>query len=651
MELMFPFPLPWNLEFEPDPIDAAKIDVVYDPATGRLTVSLTNTSEQVLRPTEVRLVAEVEIGAAAGWAWLHGRYMQMDALVRNFGTAGDATYDGRFVKDLSEDGHRYVSREVVALTLPARASPTLLAGSLDMSRSFLDIQVDLDTEEEYVEQIALVFDIDGVEIAPGDSYECPPVLLIDGRDSLAMMDRYAQEVAAEMGARVPAHAPTGWCSWYYFYNRVAEADVLSNLDVMQREKHPAEYVQVDDGFQSHTGDWLIPNEKFPSGMGALARRIRDAGYRPGLWLAPFVLHEDSATLHDHPEFALKTAGGETLFVQSWLGRCAVLDCTQPAAEAWLREVIRTVVSDWGYEYLKLDALAFAAVSASLVRYHAPGTTAAMNLRCGLQIIREAAGDETFILGCTCHFGPAVGLVDAMRVGPDVKETWFDGTNPSVKHAMRMTIQRNWMHNRWWANDPDCLIVRDTDTALDARETRFLATAIALSGGMVVASDDLAKLSPARRDMALALFPPPGIAAEACDPSDGPVPSAWRADLGEGRFLVGILNWTDEPRWVVATEYLRPGEVAFDLWNGRVLGMGDVLLAPHDAVLWQVAGRGPTPRVVGDTGHFCYNGLFQRPVSGRIQVRNDLDRPRTIAIEARGRVVEAELAPGEMRWFD
>ncbi len=648
---MFPIPLPWNLEFEPDAVDGAKVGVAYDPATGRLAVSLTNTGGQALHPQEIRLVAEVEIGAAAGWAWLHGRYMQMDALVRNFGTPADTTYDGRFVKDLGDDGRRYVSREVIALTLPAKASPTLLVGSLNMSRSFFDIQVDLDEDEEYADQIALVFDVDGVEIEPSDTYDCPPVLLIDGRDSLAMIDRYAREVAAEMGARVPAHVPTGWCSWYYFYNRVTEADVLSNLEAMQREKHPAEYVQIDDGYQSHTGDWLVPNEKFASGMAALAGRIREAGYKPGLWLAPLVLHEDSATLRDHPEFALKTAGGNTLFVETWLGRCAVLDCTHPGAEAWLREVIRTVVHEWRYEYLKLDALAFAAASASLVRYHAPGTTAALNLRRGLQIIREAAGDETFILGCTCHFGPAVGLVDAMRVGPDVKETWFDGTNPSAKHAMRMTLQRNWMHNRWWANDPDCLIVRDTDTSLDARETRFLATAVALSGGMVVASDDLAKLSPARRELALALFPPPGVAAEPYDPSDGPVPSAWRADLGEGRFLVGILNWTDEPRWVVATEYLRPGEVAFDLWSGRVLGMGDILLPPHDAVLLQVAGRGPTPRVVGDTGHITYAGLFQRQVSGRIQVRNDLDRPRTIAVEARGRLLEAELAPGEMRWFD
>lgn len=643
--------LPWGLEFEPEPgTDGLAVSAGYDPGSGRLQVVVTNPTASVARPRDIRLVAALEASAAGGSAWLHGRYMQTDALVRCFGAPAEEGYDGRYVRAM-EGGRRYISREVATLTLPARTTPVLLAGSLRMDRFFLDIEIETDEDEETVTSIALTFDLDGVEIAPGESLSLQPVLLAEGRDPVAVIERYADEVAREMGARVPAHVPTGWCSWYYFYNRVSETDVVANLDDMVAHRHPAEYVQIDDGFQSQTGDWLAPNAKFPSGMKALADRIREAGCRPGLWLAPLVLHEDSAALRDHPEMALRRSEGEVLFVQTWLGRCAVLDCTHPASGAWLREIVGIIVRDWGYEYLKLDALAFAAQPASQVRYHAPGTTAAANLRRGLEIIREAAGDRTFILGCTCHFGPAIGLADAMRVGADVKEVWSAGPNPSVRHAMRLTLQRNWMHGRWWVNDPDCLIVRETDTELAEGEVRFLATGIALSGGMVVASDDLPKLSLSRRAMALALFPPPGMAARPVDPGEGPVPSAWRADLGDGRALAGILNWTDEPRWVVTAEHLSPGEIAFDVWNGRLLGKGDLLLRPHEGTLWQVTAPGPTPRVVGDTGHVNYAGLHQRPVSGRIQVRNDLDRPRTIAVEARGQAFVVDLVPGEARWFD
>jgi alpha-galactosidase len=463
------------------------------------------------------------------------------------------------------------------------------------------------------------------------------------------MEAYAARVGSEMGARVPATVPSGWCSWYYYYGRVTEADIRANLEALRSSRLPVDYVQVDDGYQPATGDWLSANDKFPSGMQRLAGDIREAGYRPGIWLAPLLLHESSATLRDRPGLALRDAAGETLFVDTWLGRCAVLDCTNPESAAWLREVIRTIVGSWGYDVLKLDALVFAARPAHAVRYHEPGTTAAANLRRGLEVIREAAGDA-FLLGCTLLFGPAIGLVDAMRTGPDVAATWDAGTRPSVRHAMRMALQRNWMHGRWWANDPDCLLVRDSETELDEPETRFLATAIALSGGLVVASDNMTELTNERLDLLRALLPPTGIAARPVDAGNGPVPEAWRAQLDEGRSLLGILNWSDRPRWAGRDELLGPGEVAFDLWNGRLAGMGDVLLRPHEGLLWQVSAPGRGPRAVGDSASATFAGLHTRQVSGQLELVNELDRPRTVAIESRGQLYEVELAPGERRWF-
>lgn len=643
--------LPWDLWLTPLPLpEGVALERDFDARTSELRMTLVNGSEATVIPGRAGVEAALEGPAAGNWAWLHGRYMQMDAIVRNFGEEAAEGYDGRYRRDHGETV-RYISRDVVLLSNAGQQPQVLLAGSLDMTRFFFDAEIELDAEETRLAKLTLSFDLEATALAPGERLELPPVLLAAGGDAQALIGQYADEAGARMNARVPDHVPTGWCSWYYFYNKVSEADVVANLEAMVSDRHPAEYVQIDDGYQSHTGDWLTPNEKFPSGMKALAGRIWDAGYRPGLWLAPFILNEDSAALREHPGMTLKTTAGEPVFVQTWLGRCAVLDLTNPETEAWLRNVVRTVVNEWGYEYLKLDACAFAAIRSTGVNYHVPGTTGPANLRRGFEIIREEAGDDTFILGCTCHFGPVIGLVDAMRVGPDVKELWADGPNPSVRHAMRLTLQRNWMHMRWWANDPDCLIVRSTDTALNEAETRFLATGIALSGGMVVASDDLPKLTPERRQMALALFPPPGVAAAPLDPSEGPVPHAWRAALGDGRSLVGVLNWSDDSRWLPWGELLQPGELAFDTWNARMLPMGDVFLRPHEGALWQVTAPGKGPRVVGDSASLVRKDLFERQVSGRVQVRNDGTAARKVAIERRGTVEVVELAPGEMRWFD
>ncbi|MEO8540908.1 MAG: glycoside hydrolase family 36 protein [bacterium] len=643
--------LPWDLWLNPTEMPAGlSLESSYDAGNARLQLTVVNRGSAAVLPGKVGMAAELEGPATGNWAWLQGRYMQTDALVRNFGEPMPEGYDGRFVRDESED-RRYISREVVTLSMIGQQPQVLCVGSVRPGQFFFDIEVQLDLEETKLTELRLSFDLEATELAAGERLELPQILFIAGADARDLMERFADEVATEMGARVPDHVPTGWCSWYYFYNKVSEADVVANLAEMVSEGHPAEYVQIDDGFQSHTGDWLVPNEKFPSGMKALADQIRSAGYAPGLWLAPFLLNENSAALLEHPDMVLKARDGATLFVETWLGRSAVLDCTNPEAEAWLRHTVRTVVNDWGYEYLKLDACSYAAADSTRVTYFAPGTTAPKNLRRGFEIIREEAGDSTFILGCTCHFGPVVGLVDAMRVGPDVKELWANGPNPSVKHAMRLTLQRNWMHMRWWANDPDCLIVRDTDTELNEAETRFLATGIALSGGMVIASDDLPKVSQDRRDMALALFPPPGVAARPMDAADGPVARVWRVTLGEGRALLGVLNWGETSEWIPWAELLAPGEVAFDTWNGRMLPMGDVFLRPHEGTLWQLTAPGPTPRVVGDSASLTRKDLFERQVSGRVQVRNDAKTARKVAVQHRGQIDVVELAPGEMLWFE
>ena len=101
-----------------------------------------------------------------------------------------------------------------------------------------------------------------------------------------------------MSARHPARAPTaprtvGWCSWYHYFHDVTEADIRANLAIADRDGWPFDVFQVDDGYQSAIGDWLTTNDKFPSGVEALAADIARTGRTPGIWLAPFLVHPDS----------------------------------------------------------------------------------------------------------------------------------------------------------------------------------------------------------------------------------------------------------------------------------------------------------------------------------------------------------------------
>ena len=194
--------LPWGLEFSAEAEAGLAVRHSFDALDARLSVTVANTGGDAAALKRVRLTAPLDLPAAGGSLWVQGRYMQMDAFVHAFGTPEPEGYSGDAVRTDGET-RRYRSREMVALTLPVRATPAFVAGSLRGDRFFLDLEVELDAEETVVRSIALVFDLTGTTLAPGETLALQPVLLSEGRGVLPQVDLYADEVAAEMGARVP----------------------------------------------------------------------------------------------------------------------------------------------------------------------------------------------------------------------------------------------------------------------------------------------------------------------------------------------------------------------------------------------------------------------------------------------------------------
>jgi hypothetical protein len=54
---------------------------------------------------------------------------------------------------------------------------------------------------------------------------------------------------------------------------------------------------------------LSERNLFPRGMKWLADEIRNAGFVPGIWVAPFAANENSQLAREHPEFLLRNAAG------------------------------------------------------------------------------------------------------------------------------------------------------------------------------------------------------------------------------------------------------------------------------------------------------------------------------------------------------
>jgi alpha-galactosidase len=148
-----------------------------------------------------------------------------------------------------------------------------------------------------------------VPLTPGECIELEGVRIALGDEAVRLLEDFADQLGAEAGARTSAPFQAGWCSWYQFFGAVSEADLLRNLEALTqaRVEFPIDLVQLDDGYQRAIGDWLETNERFPRGLAPLAQEIRSAGFRAGLWLAPFCVVPESRLFDAHPEWLLQTA--------------------------------------------------------------------------------------------------------------------------------------------------------------------------------------------------------------------------------------------------------------------------------------------------------------------------------------------------------
>ena len=218
-------------------------------------------------------------------------------------------------------------------------------------------------------------------------------------------EEYAEQLGNRLGRIKKNDAPRVWCSWYSLYHAIDEPVLHKIFD--EFGDLPFDVLQVDDGWQVDIGDWEA-NQKFPSGMNALAEKIKSTGRRAGLWLAPLIATKSSKLFREHKDWFLRDERGR--FVSAgfnWGHPLYALDTTHPDVSSWLVALMKQVRA-WGFDYLKLDFLYAGALKGK--RYKDMPREAAY--RESLRLMREAMGADAFFLTCGTPILPAIGLCDA-----------------------------------------------------------------------------------------------------------------------------------------------------------------------------------------------------------------------------------------------
>jgi len=403
--------------------------------------------------------------------------------------------------------------------------------------------------------LEIVLDTENLALGPGESWALEEFHRGDAR----AMKPLAERLMRNHPPLKTAAPPTGWCSWYHFGPRVTAQNVLDNLETIAKNIPGLVYIQIDDGYQPAMGDWLETGAAFGGDVRKVLDEIQKRGFKPAIWVAPFVAEEQSHVFQQHPGWFVKDGDGAPLRSDKvtfggWRrGPWYVLDGTHPEVQAHFEHVFSTMRKEWGVGYFKLDATFWGAIHGG--RFHDPRATRIEAYRRGMQAIRNGAGDS-FILGCNHPIWPSLGLIHGSRSSNDIKRTW-----DRIKTTAQQNLLRNWQNGRLWWNDPDAVVLTGD---LPENEFLFHATAIYATGGMVLSGDDLTAIPGQRLAILKRLLPPTGVAAVFDDDNL----RIGTIDL-PGRQMLCCFNWADTPVTIVRRLY--KAVRVTDFWTGESLG--------------------------------------------------------------------------------
>jgi alpha-galactosidase len=149
--------------------------------------------------------------------------------------------------------------------------------------------------------------------------------------------------------------PTYLNTWEAAYFDVDEIKVLGLAD--EAKELGVDMLVLDDGWfegrrddTTSLGDWTADKARFPSGIPALAAKVKAKGLKFGIWFEPEMVNPASQLFKDHPEWTLHVPGRTPSLGRNQL----TLDLSRDDVVDYLFEKIDAVLSCGDIDYVKWD---------------------------------------------------------------------------------------------------------------------------------------------------------------------------------------------------------------------------------------------------------------------------------------------------------
>lgn len=305
----------------------------------------------------------------------------------------------------------------------------------------------------------------------------------------------------------------GWESWYNHYEKINEKLILDDLAALgntenlikvaaESDQFEKPVFQIDDGYQISLGDWEWNKNLFPSGPQAITAKISEAGYVPGLWIAPFIIDLRSDIAKEHADWLLRDKNGHLVpagMNPRW-GANSIYYCwdlSKPEVLDLLDKLMDKAINTWGFRYLKLDFL----YAGMLEGVRAEGGAAYEHFNKAVSILtsrkQDNNGNPVTYLGCGNPMELSYNYFPLSRIGCDTLQHWesklmkFIGWNGRTSAYLNMkdTLGRALWNKVVFANDPDVIFIRKENCTLTYEEKILIATVNILFGSQIMYADD------------------------------------------------------------------------------------------------------------------------------------------------------------------
>ena len=433
----------------------------------------------------------------------------------------------------------------------------------------------------------------------------------------------------------------GFGTYYPWLFQFSEADLWEEIDTLKAQlgDFEANSVVIDIewvrnntwGSKDFAGDHFTPDlQRYPSGMQAVAQKIKDAGFVPHLWCGVTCEPRMNEEMLAHPEIVL--ADDES----SWCGRY-FLDLTHPyVLDHYLPRFYQQVL-DWGFEAIKWDLLCetYDILEAHHHKLYDPSQSSAAIIRNMLKRAREFFGDRRYLCHC------AAPGQDELRMGADIMDCCRIGRDQwswnNFRYQMLDKLCSHYpLHNVMLYCDPDHTIIADkrvtaadtclfdskirTETVTTTDEAISRLTPIVLLGQCLNIGDDLRTLSAERLDMMRRSFPVADVHPQTIGytQTQDVVPILVQVCRPFATWSVfALVNTTEAP---ILRSFNLQSDLGlddgtyflFDYWQEKLLGQYDaafdVELRPHQSVNYSIHRRSGVPQLLSSSRHMLQGAV-------------------------------------------